>query len=239
VTTEIIWHDLECGGYLEDLALWRALARELGDPILDVGAGTGRVALELARDGHRVTALDRDPTLLGELARRAGGLGLETILADARSFDLDTRFALCVVPMQTIQLLGGPDGRAAFLGRVRAHLRPGGVMAAALAAALEPYEAIAGEPAPLPDMCERDGLVYSSFPTAIRDDGDGFVIERRREIVHADGRHDVEANAVRLDRLAPHELEREATAAGLTPTKRARIPATDDYVGSEVVIVRA
>jgi SAM-dependent methyltransferase len=54
----VIWHDVECGAYAEDLFLWRSLAAEHGDPVLDVGAGTGRVALDLARHGHRVTALD-------------------------------------------------------------------------------------------------------------------------------------------------------------------------------------
>ncbi len=67
----VIWHDLECGGYVADLPLWRELARERGGPILDVGAGTGRVALDLARNGHEVTALDRDPELLDALRRRA------------------------------------------------------------------------------------------------------------------------------------------------------------------------
>ena len=59
-TVNAIWHDLECGAYAEDLPLWRSLASTYGDPVLDVGAGTGRVALDLARRGHRVTALDRE-----------------------------------------------------------------------------------------------------------------------------------------------------------------------------------
>jgi len=67
----VIWHDLECGAYAQDLPLWRTLAAERGDPILDVGAGTGRVAIDLARRGHRVTALDHDHALLSERGRRS------------------------------------------------------------------------------------------------------------------------------------------------------------------------
>jgi SAM-dependent methyltransferase len=240
VSAEIIWHDLECGSYSEDLPLWRSLASEFGDPILDVGAGTGRVALELARAGHRVTALDSDATLLAELESRAAGLEqLDTVLADARSFALGRTFALCLVPMQTIQLLGGATARAAFLRCAGAHLRRGGLLAVAIADALEPYETDGGGPAPLPDMCERDGIVYSSFPTAIREDGDGFVIERRRETVDVRGEHSIGANEIRLDRVSPSELEREGALAGLDPAPRARVPATEDYVGSEVVMLRA
>ena len=37
----VIWHDVECASYVEDLPLWRELAASYGDPVLDVGAGTG------------------------------------------------------------------------------------------------------------------------------------------------------------------------------------------------------
>jgi SAM-dependent methyltransferase len=234
-----IWHDLECGGYAADLPLWRALADEHGHPVLEIGAGTGRVALDLARRGHGVTALDHDGALLAELRRRADGVEVTTAVADARSFDLEEQFALCLVPMQTIQLLGGRDGRRAFLERARRHLRPGGVLAAAIASRLEAYELSDGSPGLLPDMCERDGVVYASHPTAIRADGDAFVLERRREIVAPDGDRTVEANVIKLDRVLPPELEREAGHAGYQLAGRATIPPTEDYSGSEVVILRA
>ncbi len=234
-----IWHDLECGSYVTDLPLWRALSDEHGDPVLEIGAGTGRVAIDLASRGHRVTALDHDAPLLAELSRRAGGLEIPTVIADARTFELEERFALCLVPMQTIQLLGGPEGRRAFLEHARRHLRGGGVLAAAIASRLEAYELPDGGPGLLPDMCERDGVVYASHPTAIRADGDGFVLERRRETVGPDGRITAEANVIKLDRVLPSELERQAAEAGLEPAGRATIPATEDYSGSEVVILRA
>ncbi len=141
-----IWHDLECGTYAEDLPLWRSLAADNDGPILDVGAGTGRVTLDLARQGHRVTALDRDAELLAELEGRVAGMSVETVVADARGFELPQRFGLCLVPMQTIQLLGGPEGREAFLRCAKAHLRRGGLLAVALTSDLDPYEIADGGP---------------------------------------------------------------------------------------------
>jgi SAM-dependent methyltransferase len=235
----VIWHDVECGGYAQDLSLWRSLADDHGDPVLDVGAGTGRIALDLARRGHEVVALDHDPALVAELARRAGDLSVTAITADAREFDLGRRFALCIVPMQTIQLLGGADGRRAFLECARRHLQPGGLLAVAIAPELDLFEVVDGGLAPLPDIREVDGVVYSSLPTAVRADREGFVLERRRERISASGSRSVEQDVIRLDRLTGNELESEAQAGGLHRAGRAAVAATDDYVGSEVVLLRA
>jgi 2-polyprenyl-3-methyl-5-hydroxy-6-metoxy-1,4-benzoquinol methylase len=60
ISPSVMWHDVECGTYTADLPLWRRLARETGGRVLDIGAGTGRVALDLTRAGARVTALDLD-----------------------------------------------------------------------------------------------------------------------------------------------------------------------------------
>jgi SAM-dependent methyltransferase len=239
IASEVIWHDIECGSYREDLPLWRMLAHEHGGPILEVGAGTGRVSLDLARHGHEVTALDCDEELLTELATRAAGMSLQTVLADARSFSLERRFALCLVPMQAIQLLGGVEERAAFLRCARAHLAPGGVLATALTDVVDTYEVTGGAPAPLPDIRELDGIIYASRPIAVREQHDVFVIERLREIVAADGARQVRENRIALHRVTAAELEREARDAGFRALARAHIPATDDYVGSEVVMLGA
>ena len=123
--SEAIWHDLECGSYAEDLSFWRQLAAKTGGPVLDVGAGTGRVTLELARAGLSVVALDLDDQLLEVLRERAWDLDVRTVVGDAQAFWVGDRFALCIVPMQTVQLLGGPDGRQAFLECARSQLEPG------------------------------------------------------------------------------------------------------------------
>ncbi len=67
----VVWHDAECGAYDGDLSTWERLCGEHGGPLLELGAGTGRLALHLARRGHEVVAVERAPELASELARRA------------------------------------------------------------------------------------------------------------------------------------------------------------------------
>ena len=232
----VIWHDVECGGYAEDLELWRALAAEADGPVLDVGAGTGRVALDLAARGVEVVALDVDADLLAALRERAAaaGLAVETACADARWFDLGgRRFGLIAVPMQTLQLLPDAEARGAFLRTARRHLREGGVVAAALADALDSFDA-ESDGLPEPDVATVDGVQYSSLPLAVVDEGDRAAIHRLRQADGAPEEHDV----IRLARVDAAMLAEEAEAAGLEAQTARRIPATDVYVGSTVVILR-
>lgn len=239
----VAWHDVECGGYDADLPLWRELAaaEARGDAVLDVGAGAGRVTLDLLRAGHEVTALDVEPELLQALSGRAHDAQVDarltTVCADARAMELGRRFALILVPMQTIQLLGGRGGRAAFLAAARGHLRPGGLLAAALADELESFDATDGF-APLPDVREQAGVVYSSRPVALRDEGATWVIERVRETTDADGRRSSAGDVIRMDRLDAATVAGEAQTAGFTVQAPLRVAETDDHVGSAVVMLR-
>jgi SAM-dependent methyltransferase len=234
--TAATWHDVEHGSYDADLPLWRELAAASRGPVLDLGAGTGRVAVDLAARGHDVVALDSDPELLAELAARAASVA--GVQADARSFALGTRFALIVAPMQLAQILGGHRGRVAMLERVRAHLLPGGLLAAALS---DPHDAVPADGAaapPLPDLLERDGWVFSSQPLSVRDERGRVVIERRRQAVSPAGELEVEDARIELDVVTVDEFEGEARAAGLEPAGRRTIPETLDHIGSTVVLCR-
>ena len=232
-TDAVLWHDLECGGYAEDLPLWLELAQHCGGPVLDLGAGTGRVSLELARAGHQAVALDIDADLLATLRHRAGDLPVETVLADARDFSLGRRFPLVLAPMQTVQLL---DGRVdELLARVAAHLETGGTFAAALADPPE-YD---GEVRPLPDMREENGWLWSSQPVAIRRSPGGMLIQRVRETVSPAGERTVEDDEIVLSLTRPGDVEAAGARHGLSPLSRRVITETADYVGSEVVILRA
>jgi SAM-dependent methyltransferase len=235
----VIWHDVECGGYSADLPVWRELARMAGGPILDLGAGTGRVTLDLADAGHDVTALDADPVLLGALADRARRRGLEVrcISADARALGPVGRFSLILAPMQFVQILGGESARAALMKGVVACLDPGGVFAAAIS---DLDEAIAAEDAepPLPDVAERGAWIYSSLPVDVRPEPGGIAVEWLRQVVSPDGRLTEKRHTQTLDSLTPAELEREASEHGLRPEARYEIGHTTDHIGSTVLVCR-
>jgi SAM-dependent methyltransferase len=235
----VVWHDVECGAYAADLPLWRELARHARGPVLDLGAGAGRVALDLAEHGHEVTALDSDRTLLEELERRARrrGVRVAVVHADARTFAVGRRFALVLAPMQLLQIIGGAADRAAALRAAAAALVPGGRFAAALARLDDAVAPIDAAP-PLPDVSERDGWVFSSLPLDVRPEPGGVAVERLRQVVTPAGELTEERHTQMLASLSPEGLEAEAAAAGLQPDARHEIAATDDHVGSTVVVCR-
>jgi SAM-dependent methyltransferase len=237
---DAVWHDVECASYTADIDLWRELAGSAGGPVLDVGCGTGRVALDLAERGHDVTGVDSDPALIRALSERARerGVRVHAEVADARALALGARFALAISPMQVVQLLGGPAGRAAMLESLRLHLRSGGVAALALA---DPFEGIpAGElEPPLPDVREEHGWVYSSMPVSVRAEGQTTAIDRLRQVVSPRGELTESMVTIELDSLAPSDLEDEARAAGYEVRERRSVPPTPDYVGSTVVMLEA
>jgi SAM-dependent methyltransferase len=239
VNETVIWHDVECGGYGEDLPIWRDLAARAGGPVLDLGSGTGRVALDLAAAGHDVTALDADPVLLDALAERARerGLDVRCIAADARALDSLGGFSLVLAPMQFMQLMGGEPGRAALLKGVASCLAPGGTFAAAIS---DLDEAIPAEdaPPPLPDVGERGGWIYSSLPLDVRPEPNGVAVEWLRQVVSPAGQLTEKHHTELLDSLTPGELEREAAAQGLRPEARHEIGHTDAYIGSTVIVCR-
>ncbi len=114
----------------DDAALWAGLALVYPGPILEIGTGTGRVAVALAREGHDVTGLDDAPALLEAAAEdaRAAGVALTLVQADMRDFALDQRFRLILVPYHTFHHLLTIEDIQAFLRCAGAHLADDGLL---------------------------------------------------------------------------------------------------------------
>jgi SAM-dependent methyltransferase len=118
--------------FLGDLAWYRGKAKESGGPVLELGAGTGRISLAIARDGVAIHALDASPEMLDGLRKKLAGEPQEVqdrvrvVHADMRSFDLPERYPLIIAPFRAFLHNRTEEDQLACLGRVRRHLRPGG-----------------------------------------------------------------------------------------------------------------
>lgn len=229
-----IWHDVECGSYAADLPLWEELAAQADGTVLELGCGTGRVALHLARRGHAVVGLDQEAELLEALNERGEGLALSTIEADASDFEVDEPVVLVLAPTHLLQLLPDPSQRRESLSCIAAALRPGGLLAAAI---IEGMPEPDGAPPPLPDVREVDGWVYSSLAIEAAVGPGEIVVRRLRQQVSPDGSLSEEPNEVRIATFTAEALEAEAAACGLAPAGRREIPPTTMHEGSLVVLL--
>lgn len=119
-------YDLENRDFEPDGPFFLALARRCGGPVLELGCGTGRITIPLAREGFAMTGLDITPGMLALARRKAGDLPIEWVEADARAFQLNKRFALIFESGSTFQHMHTRRDQEAMLARVREHLAPGG-----------------------------------------------------------------------------------------------------------------
>jgi SAM-dependent methyltransferase len=115
-----------------DVAFWAKLAAAADGPILELGCGTGRVLLPLARAGHEIVGIDLTPYMLERCHAKLEEEPPEVrervrlLAADMTSFDLGRRFALVTIPFAGFQHLRTVEQQLACLERCRAHLRPDG-----------------------------------------------------------------------------------------------------------------
>jgi SAM-dependent methyltransferase len=115
-----------------DVEWYRAKARQYGGPVLELGAGTGRITLGIAEDGVPVHALDADPAMLDRLRQKLAHQPRDVrdrvtlFVGDMRTFSLDERFAFIIAPFRAFLHNLTEHDQLACLDRVREHLRPGG-----------------------------------------------------------------------------------------------------------------
>jgi SAM-dependent methyltransferase len=120
------------GTFAGDIDFYRAKARASGGPVLELGAGTGRIAIPIARDGIEVVALDIAAPMLDRLRQKLDAeppdvrARVTIVQADMRSFSIDRTCAAVFAPFRTFLHNVTADDRTACVARVREHLAPGG-----------------------------------------------------------------------------------------------------------------
>lgn len=237
---EVVWHDLECGSASTDLPLWEELAEGVGGPILELGCGTGRVGLHLAKAGHEVIGVDRHSALVAAFNERAARdqLDAQAMVADILTLQLRRAFGLVIAPMQVIQQVGGANDRMAALRAAAAHVAPAGRAGFAIveSGAWAEEDAI-DVPDPLPDVREVEGWVFSSRPLGVKPSGRGVIVERFRERVDPRGEIATEHHADHIDALDAEQLEQEAGLARLSPAARRAIHPDPGHAPSVAVIL--
>jgi SAM-dependent methyltransferase len=134
-----------------DLPFWLSLADRQGDPIVEWGAGTGRLAVPLAEAGFDVTAVE----LSGQMVER--GCEKREVVAwvhgDMRRAELGSRYALAICAFNSFLCLLSVDDALAFLRKARKHLEPGGMLGIEVSA-FSPEDLVEppGGPAPQHDF---------------------------------------------------------------------------------------
>ena len=137
-------YERQYASYRDDIAFYARLAeRENAQDILELGAGTGRVSVALARRGLNVTGLELSEKMLerGKKFAAQENVNVNFVLADMTDFKLEQKFSLIIAPFNALMHLYSLADQDRALGMVRAHLEPNGVFAFDL---YQPYFGLEG-----------------------------------------------------------------------------------------------
>ena len=119
-------------GRVQDVAFYRDAARDFGDPVLELGCGTGRITMALAQAGKRITGLDLSERMLERAVKKRAALHVEPrervhlVQGDMARFDLGEKFRLIIIPFRPLQHLLEVKQQMDCLECVHKHLAPGG-----------------------------------------------------------------------------------------------------------------
>ncbi len=208
-----------------DLEFYVSAAREYGDPILELGCGTGRILLPLAREGSNVAGLDISEAMLdrcrAKLAAESGAVRRRVQLqrGDMVDFDLDAAFRLIIIPFRPFQHLLEVEQQLACLRCAHRHLEPGGKLI------LDVFQtdarrihdpAFLKETSPLPEINLPDGrkLVQAERTAAFHRAEQRNDVELIHYVTHPDGRKERLVFAFTLRYFFRYEVEHLLARAG-------------------------
>lgn len=127
------YYDWTSEGLDGDLSYYADLAMKVGGPVLELGCGTGRCTLGIARHGLDVVGIDRESIMLQQAARKAEAMGLahscRWIQGDMSQFELEEQYPLVVIPYRSFLHLMTPREQLDTLSCIHRHLKDDGILA--------------------------------------------------------------------------------------------------------------
>ncbi len=221
-----LWQWVEFGSYAADLGVWDELAGTGGGPVLEIGAGTGRVALHLARRGLEVIAVEREPELASEIADRAAEeeLPVRVLAVDALALGSEQvpPLPLAIAPLHVLHELDERERRE-LLAAVASALQPGGRLAMVLIDEAELADLGTSGAPPVPEMREVGEWLFSSEPLWVQLSPDTITVRRIRQRVGPHGELGREVHDDVLFRFSAEEVEAIGAEVGLVPAARRTI----------------
>ncbi len=221
VTAIARYYDLDFGSITEDLELYRNLAA--GGRVLELGAGTGRIAAALAESGSDVVAVESNRAMREAGAVRYREAGVRLVDQDMRTLNLtdESPFNLAVCALSTFCHLASRSDQLATLEALVRHLAPDGRAVFDLPAlSAEDWEE--GPRAPLLEWTRRgpDGRWVSKFATleahpASQTQDVTYIYDE----IHADGAVERTLARFRLRHVFHFEMVGLLEIAGMQPTQ--------------------
>jgi SAM-dependent methyltransferase len=178
-----------------------------GGAALELGIGTGRIALPLARRGVRVHGIDLSPAMVSRLRSKPGGEEIPVTIGDFATTTVDGAFSLAYVVFNTIMNLRTQDAQVACFQNVVAHLEPQGLFV---------VEVMLPELQRLPQ-----GEVFLAFDVSSEHLGfDEYDVAHQGLISHHYYPREGEHATFPGRYIWPSELELMARIAGMSPRER-------------------
>ncbi len=130
-----------------DRAFFLDALRRFGEPVLDVGCGTGRLLLDYCAQGIDIDGVDNSPEMLALCRQKAERLGLDPDLYEqyVEELALPRRYSTILVPSSSLQLIIEPDLAAEAVRRLVAHLKPDGALVASIMTLWNPGDPLTTE----------------------------------------------------------------------------------------------
>lgn len=127
------YYDWTSEGLDGDVAYYAHLSMESGGPVLELGCGTGRCTLGIARHGMEVVGVDLQPEMIRMAEKKAKAMGLsdrcQWVCGDMRELELKREFPLVLIPYRSFLHLLRVKDQMATLRKVKEHLTEGGILA--------------------------------------------------------------------------------------------------------------